>query len=188
MYSWNDELISQTQFNDIIHTGVGALASCMETRVKGNALIVYNAMAAQRKELAEAFINVSKKPSGVHLYDAKGKEVPAQLLKWEDGKAHIAFSASVAPLSCSVYSVRWGKNNAKTSLKVTQNTLENSVYKLTLNQNGDISSIVDKRVNKELVESGKAFRLALLLGNESKQWPAWEIQKKTIDKILRNSL
>lgn len=182
MYSWNDELISQTQFNDIIHTGVGALASCMETRVKGNALIVYNAMAAQRKELAEAFINVSKKPSGVHVYDAKGKEVPAQLLKWEDGKAHIAFSASVAPLSCSVYSVRWGKNNAKTSLKVTQNTLENSVYKLTLNQNGDISSIVDKRVNKELVESGKAFRLALLLGNESKEWPAWEIQKKTIDK------
>ena len=53
-YSWNDELISQTQFNDIIRTGVGSLASCLDTRVKGTALIVYNAMAAQRKELAEA--------------------------------------------------------------------------------------------------------------------------------------
>ena len=49
-YSWNDELISQTQFNDIIRTGVGSLASCLDTRVKGTALIVYNAMAAQRKD------------------------------------------------------------------------------------------------------------------------------------------
>ena len=106
-YSWNDELISQTQFNDIIRTGVGSLASCLDTRVKGTALIVYNAMAAQRKELAEAYINISKEPAGVQVFDANGKEVPAQLLNWENGKAHIAFSASVAPLSCSVYDVRF---------------------------------------------------------------------------------
>lgn len=85
-YSWNDELISQTQFNDIIRTGVGSLASCLDTRVKGTALIVYNAMAAQRKELAEAYINISKEPAGVQVFDANGKEVPAQLLNWETGK------------------------------------------------------------------------------------------------------
>lgn len=181
-YSWNDELISQTQFNDIIRTGVGSLASCLDTRVKGTALIVYNAMAAQRKELAEAYINISKEPAGVQVFDANGKEVPAQLLNWENGKAHIAFSASVAPLSCSVYDVRFGKNNKGSFLKTTQNSLENSIYKLTLDTNGDIVSIVDKRSNKELVEQGKAFRLALLIGNESKEWPAWEIQKKTINK------
>lgn len=67
-------------------------------------------------------------------------------------------------------------------MKATQNSLENSIYKLTLDTNGDIVSIIDKRSNKELVEQGKAFRLVLLLGNESKEWPAWEIQKKTIDK------
>lgn len=181
-YSWNDELISQTQFNDMIRMGVGSLASCMDTRVKGNAIIVYNAMAAQRKELAEAFINSPKKPNGVQVFDVNGKEVPAQLVDWKDGKAHIAFSASVSPLSCSVYDVRFGKSSKRSSLKATQNSLENSIYKLTLNANGDIASIIDKRTNQELVESGKAFRLALFLGNESKEWPAWEIQKKTIDK------
>ena len=139
-------------------------------------------MAAQRKELAEAYINISKEPAGVQVFDANGKEVPAQLLNWENGKAHIAFSASVAPLSCSVYDVRFGKNNKGSFLKATQNSLENSIYKLTLDTNGDIVSIVDKRSNKELVEQGKAFRLALLIGNESKEWPAWEIQKKTINK------
>lgn len=181
-YSWNDELISQTQFNDIIRMGVGSLASCMDTRVKGNAIIVYNAMAAQRKELAEAYIDSPKKPAAVQVFDANGKEVLAQLVDWKDGKAHIAFSASVAPLSCSVYDVRFGKSSKRSSLKTTQNTLENSVYKLTLNANGDIASIIDKRTNQELVEPGKAFRLALFLGNESTEWPAWEIQKKVIDK------
>lgn len=181
-FSWNDELISQTQFNDIIRTGVGSVASCLNTQVRGNALIVYNAMAAQRKELAEAYVDAAKKPAGVQVFDANGKEVPAQLLGWAEEKAHIAFSASVAPMSCSVYDVRWAKSRKSSALKATDNTLENSIYKLTLNADGDIASIIDKRNNKELVEQGKAFRLALILGNESKEWPAWEIQKKAIDK------
>lgn len=181
-YSWNDELLSQTQFNDIIRTGVGSLASCLDTRVKGTAVVVYNAMATQRKELTEAFIHVSAKPAGVQVFDVRGKEVPAQLIGWLNGKAHIAFSASVAPLSCSVYDVRLGRNGKQPSLKATRNTIENRIYKLTLNGNGDISSIIDKRANRELVEPGKAFRLALFLNNESQEWPAWEILKKTIDQ------
>lgn len=181
-YSWNDELISQTQFNDIIRTGVGSIASCLDTQVKGTALIVYNSMAAHRKELAEAVVSVPQKSTGVQVFDAKGKEVPAQVINWTNGKAKLIFSASVAPLSCSVYDVRFQKNNVRTSLKATANTLENKIYKLTLNSNGDIASILDKRTNTELVAQGKAFRLALLLGNESSEWPAWEILKKTLDK------
>ena len=72
---------------------------------------------------------------------------------------------------------RWGSN-----LKVSENSLENSVYKVTLDQNGDISSIVDKRYNRELVKPGGLFRLALTEGNMSQSWPAWEILKATIDK------
>lgn len=181
-YSWNDELISQTQFNDIIRTGVGALASCLDTRVKGNSIIVYNAMGADRKEIAEAYINVKDKPIGVCVFNASGKEVPAQLLDWNNGKAHIAFSASVSSLSCSVYSVQFKQNKMNSPLRVTKNTLENRIYRLAINENGDIVSIFDKRFNMELVEPGKAFRLALLLGNDSEEWPSWEILKKTIDK------
>lgn len=138
-YSWNDELISQTQFNDIIHTGVGSLASCLNTQVKGTAVVVYNSMGTQRKELAEAVVSVPQKPTGIQVFDAKGKEVPAQVINWTNGKAKLIFSASVAPLSCSVYDVRFQKNNVRTSLKATANTLENKIYKLTLNSNGDIA-------------------------------------------------
>ena len=66
-------------------------------------------------------------------------------------------------------------------MEVTANTIENSVYKVTLDGNGDICSIVDKRCGRELVEKGKAVRLALFTGNPSYNWPAWEIMKSTVD-------
>lgn len=59
--------------------------------------------------------------------------------------------------------------------------LENSVYKISLNEYGDITSLFDKNNNKELIKTGKAIRLALFTDNESYHWPAWEIMKKTID-------
>lgn len=60
--------------------------------------------------------------------------------------------------------------------------LENSVYKLTLDANGDISSIVDKRHGRSSVAAGKSIRLAFFPQNESTLgWPTWEILKKTVD-------
>ncbi len=181
-FSWNDELISQSRFADIIRTGVGSLASCLDTQVKGIPVVVYNPMAAERKELVEIVVDAAQKPSGVRVFGAKNEEVPAQLLGYKNGKARVAFSASSAPVSCSVYDVRLaGKSSSRTSLKASGNTLENSIYKLTLDKNGDIASIWDKRNNRELVAKDRPFRLALFNENESNTWPAWEIQKKSVD-------
>ncbi len=64
----------------------------------------------------------------------------------------------------------------------TSNTLENSIYKITLDEKGDITSLLDKTQNKELVKQGKAIRLALFTQNKSYHWPAWEVLKETIDR------
>ena len=53
---------------------------------------------------------------------------------------------------------------------------------MSLDSNGDITSLIDKRNNKEIVKQGKAIRLALFTENKSYNWPAWEILKETIDK------
>lgn len=50
-----------------------------------------------------------------------------------------------------------------------------------MNAAGDIASIVDKRVNRELVKKGETVGLALFKNNESSDWPAWEIAKATLD-------
>lgn len=182
-FSWNDELIAQSRFTDIIRTGVGSLAANLDTRVKGTPVVVYNPMASERNELIEICLDVTKTPTSVRVFNTDGKEVPAQLIDCKKGKARIAFSASTAPMSCAVYDVRFEKSLHRSTLKVTGNTLENRIYKLTLDKNGDIASVWDKRFNRELVESGKSFRLALFTKNKSSTWPAWEIHKTTMEEL-----
>jgi alpha-mannosidase len=57
-------------------------------------------------------------------------------------------------------------------LKVDQSTLENAKFRVTLNSDGDIASIVDKRKNREVLSS--PVRLEFLHENP-KQYPAWNM-------------
>lgn len=119
----------------------------------------------------------------VSVYGPDGKQVPCQVLSSEpDGMTVLLFQASAPDAGYAVYDVRkGGRSSWDSSVEVTANTIENSVYKVTLDGNGDICSIVDKRCGRELVEKGKAVRLALFTGNPSYNWPAWEIMKSTVD-------
>lgn len=180
-FSWNDELISLNQFASVLTNSVGAVANQMDTRVKGTPVVLYNAHAFPVTDLAEVVLNVTKAPKGFTVYDDKGKKVPAQLLSYEDGKAHLLIAATVPATGYAVYDVREGGSSAR-AVSAETNVLENSVYKLVFDNKGDITSLFDKKNNKELVKEGKAIRLALFTENKSYNWPAWEILKETIDR------
>ncbi|MDP4237842.1 MAG: glycoside hydrolase family 38 C-terminal domain-containing protein [Bacteroidota bacterium] len=180
-FSWNDELISQSCFADVITSSVGRVAKELNTNTTGTPLVIYNPLSTTHKGLVKAEIALPGLHQAIHVFDPKGKEVNAQLIGKKNGKAEIVFCAEVAPIGYAVYDVRTSKSEKAGQLKVTANTLENRIYKIVLNSNGDIASLMDKRNNKELVKKGQAFRLALFTKNESYEWPAWEIDKKTID-------
>jgi alpha-mannosidase len=179
-FSWNDELIAQTRFADAIETAVGAVSRALHTNVKGIPVVVYNPVSKSRRDVVTATVDMQK-TQGVSVTAPDGKVVPSQLLSWENGKATILFATHTDPVSFSVYEVKPGKISANKTLKISGNAIENAVYKLTLDKNGDIGSLVDKRSGRELVKEGKAFRLMLLTDNVSTDYPAWEIYKKTID-------
>jgi alpha-mannosidase len=180
-FSWNDELIAQTRFADAITTAVGAVSRALRTDVRGIPVVVYNPAAKSRRDFVTATVKMAKKPQSVSITAPDGKTLPAQLLSWDDGRASILFPAQVEPVSFSVYEVKTGAARPNKTLKISASTLENAVYKLTLDKNGDIGSLVDKRNGRELVKEGKSFRLAILTDNVSTSYPAWEIFKTTID-------
>ena len=105
----------------------------------------------------------------------------SQLLSYTNGKAHLLIEATVPATGYAVYDVRTS-GTANRFAATTSNTLENSIYKITLDEKGDITSLLDKMQNKELVKQGKAIRLALFTQNKSYHWPAWEVLKETIDR------
>lgn len=177
-YSWNDELISLKQFSDIITTSVSGVASQMDTRVKGQPLVIYNPNGFSVDGIVEFKVNPEK---GYAVYDQNGREVSAQMIEGSDGTARIIASAKVAANSYTVYDLRKGNVKLK-SIAENISEFENTVYKIKFDANGDICSIYDKRHKKELVEQGKAVRLAMFTENKSHAWPAWEVIKETIDK------
>lgn len=180
-WSWNDELICLTQANEVINTASGALSASLNTQTKGTPVVVYNPTTYIAKGSVIAAIPGSFK--SVSVVSPDGKTVPSQIIDKGENVTKILFSADVKPVGYAVYDVRTSSAAAKSSaLKVSENGLENSIYKITLDKNGDFSSIIDKRYNKELVKEGGRFRLALTEGNMSQNWPAWEILKTTIDK------
>lgn len=181
-YSWNDELLSQSQFADVIKAASGAVVTGLDTRVKGTSVVVFNPLSFNRRDVAEAYIPLKNTPKGITVYSPEGKAVRTQLVSYKDGKAHILFETDMEPVSYAVYDVQVsGKAAPSKTLKVSGKEIENELYKITLNADGDIQSLVDKRTQKELVQPGKAIRLALFTDNKSHAWPAWEIMKNTID-------
>ena len=179
-FSWNDELLSQKQFAQILTSSVGAVSTMLNTQVKGTPLVINNPVSQPVQAILE--VNLDKSLANPGVYDENGKSVPSQIVKGADGDK-LLFATKVKPLSFTVYELRSGASAKPSALKVNGNTIENSIYKVTLNSDGDISSIIDKRYdNRELVKSGKSIRLALITPNPSSNWPAWEIQKTTVDQ------
>lgn len=180
-FSWNDELISLKQFSGVLASSIRSIAGDMDTQVKGIPVILYNALGFPVQDIAEVELEVPAAPKGVTVYDNNGKKVASQLLSYTNGKAHLLIEATVPATGYAVYDVRTS-GTANRFAATTSNTLENSIYKITLDEKGDITSLLDKTQNKELVKQGKAIRLALFTQNKSYHWPAWEVLKETIDR------
>lgn len=182
-YSWNDELISLQQVTEAMTAAVGALSHSLDTRVKGTPVVVYNPVTYDLRDLVEAEVPLDARVKGVAVYAPSGKRVAAQILSREGDRARILFAADVKAVGYAVYDVRPASGVAKSSaLKTSERTLENRIYRVELDANGDIRSIRDKRAGRELVAEGKAFRMAAFEGNPSNRYPAWEIMKETMDK------
>lgn len=181
-FSWNDELLSLSRFSNILTTSVSAISDRLDTKVKGTPVVVHNPSSFLVKDMVIATISVVKEPASVAVSDDKGRSVAAQKLSYEDGKLSVLFSASVPSMGFVVYDiVPQGKKSSVSPFIVNENTIENSIYKITLDGNGDIASIVDKRSGREMVQDGKSIRLAMFTNNKSFHWPAWEITRDVIN-------
>ena len=181
-FSWNDELISLRQSTDQMTTAVAAFSYNLDTRTKGIPLVVYNAVTSDIKGVVEASLPLEDDVESFYAYAPDGTSVPVQILDRKGKETDIIFAAEVPSSGFAVYDIRPVQRKAESPLSVGSHFIENRVYKVKLDRNGDIVSIIDKRYVKELVAEGKAFRLTVTRGNASVKWPAWEIQKEVIDR------
>lgn len=184
-WSWNDELLSLRQSEDVLTAAVSAFSCRLDTRAKGIPILVCNAAASPVGGIVEAVMPLAREAGDLCAFSPDGKKSPVQIVGRNGDRARVIFAADMPSAGYVVYDIRPGSVAKETSLKAEEGYLENSVYIVRTDKNGDIVSIVDKRCGKELVADGKSFRLGLTEGNESEKWPAWEIQKAVLDKESR---
>lgn len=184
-HSWNDGIIALNQFSGVYKDAVGTLAQLLNTDVQGVPLVVFNQLSVERKDIVEALLpGELAKTETIAVFNAKGKEVPSQIVTGFDGRRRILFEADLPSVGAVVYSMRKAETKFKgTELIARQNYLENNNFKVTIDTNGDIASIFDKQLQKELLE--KPIQLEFS-PNFPDVKPAWRIYWKDIKQPARS--
>jgi alpha-mannosidase len=177
-YSWNDEVIAANQFAAVLTDSVASVASVMDTRAADGAtpVVVFNPLSIEREDVVE--INLpwtGEAPQHVHVTGPDGKEVLAQVLGAKDGELRLIALARVPSVGFATFDVQAGQAAGDSSLMVSERSLDNEHYRVKLDDRGDIASIFDKQMNRELLAS--PARLALQY-EKPRQWPAWNMDWK----------
>lgn len=167
-FAWNDDVIAMNQFAGVLKDATEAVAAGLDTNTKGTAVVVFNPLNVEREDVVEANVKFSDgTPDAVQVTGPKGNQVPAQI---SNGK--VLFVAKVPSVGYAVYDVRPGAGSANSGLQITENSLENQRYRVKLNAVGDVGSIFDKSIAKELLAA--PARLAISYDNPQ-QWPGWNM-------------
>ena len=172
VFTYNDYVIALNMFAAELENAVGGIIRTMDTNVEGTPVVVYNPVSYERNDVVVAEINMQT--PYVRVFDGHGNEVPAQISEL-DGKKVVKFVAKTAPVSCTVFDVRESNEPSPlvSQISVKGNVLENQRYIVTIDENGDISSIIDKENdNFELLKAP----IQLEIGPDSSCiWPSWEL-------------
>ncbi len=158
-FAWNDDVLVANQFAGVLADATAAIASGLDTQGPGVPVVIYNSLNIPREDVVEAAVALpGTMPKSVRVTGADGREVPAQV---ENGK--VIFLAKAPSVGYSVYNVQPGSSKSASTLHVTANSLENDRYKVAVNADGDVSSVFDKSLKKELLSA--PIRLALSTDN-----------------------
>lgn len=178
-YSYNESYIANRAFAQELSTSAGATIQMMDTETEGTPIVVYNPLSHERTDIVEGSVYTGRYQNSVRVLDPEGNEVLSQVLKYDFAKnrLHFIFAATVPSLGYAVYEARIGERPELTSdlsFETSGSTrkISNGRYRVTVNNNGDISNLYDLKNSRSLINS--AVRQQLIYDHED-TWPAWEI-------------
>lgn len=182
-YAWNDGILAARAFEGVQADAVAALSRGLDTRVEGTPLVVFNPLGIAREDVVEALVPAELAGAAdLCAVDGAGRALPTQRTTGPDGRARVLFLAKVPAVGFAVFSLRAGTGPVRSALKVTASGLESARYRAALDAAGDLSSLFDKALGKELL-AGPA-RLAFQ-HEKPHYWPAWNMDWKDRQKPPR---
>ena len=184
--SWNDYAMSLNQFTNEYEGAVKSIAKNLDTSfVKGTAVVINNPMEYERTGVVSVKIPSKFCGKNMTVLDANEKEYPAQITEVKNGFTTILMYVTIPAMGYKVFDVRNRKCQIKSKLSASINKLENEKYFVQFNSNGDISSIFDKELGKEILQ--KPVTTGIFDYNGSSSWPAWELNYEELNREPQNT-
>jgi len=190
-YAWNDEFVAANGFSEVLKNSLRAVSENLNTSGKGRSLVVYNPVATEREDVVTAELSYTKLPKNIKVLNPKGDVLKSQIIERKDNKLKFIFIAKLPSVGLATFDVceTNDKPEVNPKLLVSNQSLENEFYKVKIAANGDIESIWDKKVAKEILS--KPARLEFLRENPE-EWPAWNMdwadrQKAPVDYLDKNA-
>ncbi len=189
-FSWNDEVLALNQFAAVAEGSCAAVAAGMDTQVAlgGVPLVVFNPLSVARQDVVEASLTLpAGAGQGITVFGPNGQPVPTQVTARVGEKVSLLFLANLPSVGYAVYEARPGvaAPAAGSPLRVTANGIENERYRVTLDANGDVASILDKAAGRELLQGPAQL---VFQYEKPREWPSWnmdwEDQKKAPKAVL----
>lgn len=163
-------------FTKLRTDALGTLARDADTRSRpGKPVVVFNSLNWPHTGTVEL--------PGARgtVRDADGNPVPAQ----RTASGSLVFLAKdVPPVGHAVYHLT-GDSLRNASAPATGNTLENRFFRLQLDSNGEITSLFDKRSNREALADGQRANGIQLFEDKPGMYDAWDILPTYQDKQYR---
>ena len=149
--------------DELLSGSLDVLVSHVRCRDKGIPLVVFNELSWPRTDVVDYVLAIDKAGTrALRLLDAKDQELPVQVnvrATHTDGsiaRAEVVFEASVPSLGYATYYLVAGKSQAENPLRASATSLQNQFYSISLDGNsGGITSIFDKSVKREILNTGK---------------------------------
>jgi alpha-mannosidase len=188
--SWDgtvNDLDSQiTSFNQVCDTSNGENAAVLNTLVSGPGavpVVVYNPLGLDRRDVAQVTVVFGAPTQYVKVIDPSGNETPSQIISGSaTASPTILFIAQTPSAGYAVYEVQPASapTQLQTGLTISADgsSMENGEYAVTVDANGDISQIVDKKGgNRALFAAAHRWELR---GDNSISYPAWEVLESDV--------
>ena len=189
-FTWNDEIVSANQFAGVVTSSAEAIANRLDTSGGDTALVVYNPLSWPRRDaLVEATLEFGgPTPAGIELVDLATNGLPAvEIVDRQPTSLGIRFYASLGPVAFKSFAVRKATPrqapDGPPAGRMTSTTeLRTNDYAVRIDANGDIASIFDTTVGRELLAT--PIRLEMR-DDPSPDKPAWRILWETLQGPAR---
>ena len=189
-HSWDctvNDLDSQIiSFNLVCASSNGAVAAVLDTRVSavgGVPIVVYNPLGLERRDVVQVTVALNAATQFVNVLDPSGREVPSQVISGAGtASPTILFIAQAPSAGYAAYEVQpaVAATRIQTGLAVASDgsSMSNDEYSVSIDANGDISQIVDKKGgDRDLFASPHRWELR---GDNSAGYPAWEVLQSDV--------